>query len=170
MGQPKAPLVFQGERLVDRAVRTIRAGGCDVVYVVLGAWQGEVPNATVIINDDWETGMGSSFRAGLDAISHNNQVTAAVVTLVDLPGLTSDAVRAIVEQPGELVVGMYNGRRGHPMKFSKEHWAAIFPTISGDFGAREYLRGQSDLVEVDLTSLADSRDLDTVEDLQSRNS
>ena len=40
-GGPKAPAVIDGERLVDRAVRVLRAGGCDPVYVVLGAWVGE---------------------------------------------------------------------------------------------------------------------------------
>ena len=33
--------------------------------LVLGAWVGEVDAATVVVNDEWSTGLGSSLRAGL---------------------------------------------------------------------------------------------------------
>ena len=61
----KAPYVMDGERLVDRAVRVLRDGGCNDVVVVLGAWVGDVPRAVVVENLEWPTGMGSSLRAGL---------------------------------------------------------------------------------------------------------
>ena len=67
LGGPKAPLVVDGERLVDRAVRVLREGGCDPVLVVLGAWVGDVPGAEVVVNADWASGLGSSLRAGLRA-------------------------------------------------------------------------------------------------------
>ena len=49
-GEPKAPVVVEGERLVDRAVRVLRQGGCSRVLVVLGAWVGPVAGAEVIVN------------------------------------------------------------------------------------------------------------------------
>ena len=65
MGRPKATLEIDGERLVDRAVSIFHEAGIKNVYVVLGAWQGFVPGATVVVNTNWETGMGSSLVAGL---------------------------------------------------------------------------------------------------------
>ncbi len=47
-GGPKAPYVHNGERLVDRAVNVLAEAGCDPVFVVLGAWIGGVPGATVL--------------------------------------------------------------------------------------------------------------------------
>ena len=68
-GGPKAVAELDGERLVDRAVRVLRLGGCDPVVVVLGAAVVEVPGADlVVVNPDWATGMGSSLRAGLAAL------------------------------------------------------------------------------------------------------
>ena len=60
MGGPKATIEIAGQRLVDRAVSVFHDGGIKDVYVVLGAWQGDVPGAQVLINPDWQTGMGSS--------------------------------------------------------------------------------------------------------------
>ena len=166
LGQPKAPLVVGGERLIDRAVRVLREGGCDVVYVVLGAWVGDVAGAEVVLNPEWQTGMASSLKAGLEALSHNNAITAAVVALVDTPGMTAAAVNAVINNPGELVVAVYDGQRGHPLKLEKSHWQPILAVIEGDTGARAYLRGRTDVVELELSSVSAMSDIDTVEDLE----
>jgi CTP:molybdopterin cytidylyltransferase MocA len=96
-GGPKAPYVLDGVRLVDRSVALLRDAGCDPVLVVLGAWIGDVPDAVVVVNDDWPSGMGSSLRAGLAALSSYDEVDRVVVTLVDLPGLTVPAVTRLLE-------------------------------------------------------------------------
>jgi CTP:molybdopterin cytidylyltransferase MocA len=95
-GGPKAPYVLDGVRLVDRSVGLLREAGCHPVIVVLGAWVGEVPDAVVVVNDDWRSGMGSSLRAGLAALSSYDEVDCVVVTLVDLPGLTVPAVTRLL--------------------------------------------------------------------------
>ena len=72
-GMPKALVEYEGSLLVERAVRTARAV-CDPVLVVLGAqavdvWrQADLDGATVLANEDWETGMASSLRTGLDGL------------------------------------------------------------------------------------------------------
>lgn len=159
-GQPKAPVVIDGERLVDRAVRNLHEAGCSPIGVVLGAWIGEVRGAEIIENPDWESGMGSSLRAGLQWISATDS-DAVIVTLVDLPGLTPQGISRIVEQPSSLVSATFDGVRGHPVKFGREHWDALIAHASGDVGARDYLRDREDLVLVELGDVADGQDLDT---------
>ena len=159
-GEPKAPVVIDGERLVDRAVRTLQEAGCFPIAVVLGAWIGEVPGAVIIENPDWASGMGSSLREGLQWVS-STDAQSVVVTLVDLPGLTPQAISRIADTPAELVSATFDGQRGHPVKFGREHWAALIETVSGDTGAREYLRGRDDLVLVEVSDIADGQDLDT---------
>lgn len=166
LGQAKAPLLVDGERLVDRAVRILREGGCADVFVVLGAWRGAVPDATIVVNEAWETGMGSSLKSGLQALLHQPEITHAVVTLVDLPDITAASVRAIVTQPGELVVGTYGVRHGHPMKLGRGHWAAISDGLTGDVGARTYLQGRADVVHVPLDAWGADQDIDTPADLE----
>lgn len=158
-GRPKAPVEVDGERLVDRAVRCLRTGGCDPVVVVLGAWIGAVAGATVVENGRWAEGMGSSLRIGLDAVAATD-AHQVVVTLVDLPGLTAAAVARVVEADGSIAVATYQGERGHPVRFAREHWAGVALAAGGDAGARGFLRGRGDVVLVEVGDVASGHDMD----------
>lgn len=156
-GGPKAPVVVEGERLVDRAVRVLREAGCDPVWVVLGAWVGDVDGARVVVNPEWPEGMGSSLRAGLASIDADR----VLVTLVDLPGMTSDAVRRLVDSSSRLGQATFDGERGHPVIIGREHVGGIAAAASGDRGARDYLRGHADEVDlIEVGDVADGRDVD----------
>lgn len=159
-GQPKAPVVIDGERLVDRAVRVLTEGGCDPVYVVLGAWVGAVDGADIIVNDGWPEGMGSSLRIGLEALTSQSDAEAVIVTLVDLPGLSADAIRRIVDTDADLAVASYEGERGHPVRLARRHWAAAIAVAQGDEGARRLLRGRDDVVLVEVGDVAAGYDVD----------
>lgn len=159
-GGPKAPVVVDGERLVDRAVRVLTEAGCAPVLVVLGAWRGDVPGATVVGNDDWASGMGSSLRVGLAACADLPEVDDVVVTLVDLPGLSAEAVRRVRTAPAGIAQAAYAGERGHPVRFPRMHWAAVAQAAQGDAGARGFLRGRTDVTLVEVGDVADGADLD----------
>ena len=153
---------MDGERLVDRAVRVLARGGCDPIWVVLGAWVGDVPGARSVINEDWPQGMGSSLAAGIRAIADDQEcadVDTIIVTLVDLPGLT-DAAVARVGNAGSLAAATFGGVRGHPVAIGREHWAGVLRTAVGDRGARDYLRERSDITLVEVGDVADGSDLD----------
>jgi len=166
-GMPKALVEFEGSLLVERAVRTA-AAVCDPVLVVLGAravdvWRtADLAGATVLANADWETGMASSLRTGLDGLRNwPGRVTAVLVQLVDMPGMTPAALARLAEHaaPDALAVASYDGVRGHPVLLGREHWAGVAELATGDEGARRYLAGR-DVLEVDCTGLADPVDLD----------
>jgi CTP:molybdopterin cytidylyltransferase MocA len=166
-GMPKALVEYGGSLLVERAVRTARAV-CDPVLVVLGArafdvWQAaDLTGATVLANRDWETGMASSLRTGLDGLrGWPGRVDAALVTLVDMPGMTPAALAAVAAHaaPDALAVATYDGVRGHPVLLGRDHWAGVAATATGDEGARGYLAAHA-VTEVDCTGLADPVDLD----------
>lgn len=157
-GGPKAPYVLDGERLVDRAVRVLSEGGCGPVLVVLGAWVGDVPGARVVVNAEWSTGMGSSLRTGLGAVD-GLDVERVLVTLVDLPGLTPDAVRRILQSTSGLAQAAYDGERGHPVLLGRDHWAGVAATAEGDRGARAYL-AQHEVARIEVGDVAGGDDLD----------
>ena len=161
-GGPKAPVEIAGERLVDRAVRHLRQAGCDPVFVVLGAWQGQVADALVIVNHGWEEGMGSSLRIGLKwarATSERDD-DDAIITLVDLPGLTQVAVERLMASGADIAVATYQGERGHPVKVARKHWQQLIDEVSGDEGARAFIDAQSDVHFVEVGDVADGTDLD----------
>ena len=62
-GGPKALALLDGQRLVDRAVATLRAGGCNEVIAVAGAVPLRDVDGRVATNVDWPTGMASSRNA-----------------------------------------------------------------------------------------------------------
>lgn len=160
-GGPKAPYVLDGERLVDRAVRLLHEGGCDPVLVVLGAWVGDVPDADVVMNPEWSSGMGSSLRTGLDALAAYDGVDRALVSLVDLTGLTSTAVQRVLAVDAPLAAAAYAGVRGHPVLLAREHWSGAAASAAGDSGARIYLAAH-EVALVEVGDVATGDDLDVV--------
>jgi nicotine blue oxidoreductase len=180
MGGPKALLRFRGTPLVDHAVRTARAGGCDPVIVVLGAGAAEAEpfavgaGAQVVFNEQWADGMGTSLRVGLAAaVASVPEASAALVLLVDQPYITAAAVAA-VRAPAQhrrlgeqvLAAASYQDRRGHPVLLGRGHWAKLSASLTGDAGARGYLHAHRErVILVPCDSLANPRDLDVPQDL-----
>jgi CTP:molybdopterin cytidylyltransferase MocA len=147
-GRPKALVELDGERLVDRAVRLLRSGGCEPVLVVSGAVPLDVAGATVVENSSWEEGMGSSVRVGLTYLDVTG-VPAVVVVPVDTPWLGPDAVRRLIaayREGATVATATYGGRRGHPVLIAAEHWPAVRESARGDTGARAFLAANPALI------------------------
>jgi nicotine blue oxidoreductase len=171
-GGPKALAEVDGDRLVDRAVRVLRAGGCHPVAVVLGAAVVEVPGADVVVdNTAWREGMGSSLRAGLSA-PRLRASGAVVVVLVDQPDISARAVRRLLQAyagGAGLATATYGGRRGHPVLLGREHWPGVAAAAVDDAGARDYLATHpADVVEVPCDDAGADDDVDTPEALAGR--
>lgn len=173
-GRPKALLEHRGQLLVERAVAVLRTAGCTRVHVVLGARadavreRAELGDCVLVDNPDWERGMGTSLRAGLASLAGTG-ASAALVSLVDQPGIGAEAVaRVLAAQAGDssLVSAAYEGVRGHPVLFGAAHWAGIAEAATGDQGARGYLKKHADAVTlVECADVARPYDIDTEADL-----
>jgi CTP:molybdopterin cytidylyltransferase MocA len=170
-GMPKALVDWHGRLLVQHAADTLAAAGCADVLVVLGAQADRVRAAApglprTVENAEWATGMASSLRTGLAALA-GTPAAAAVVLLVDMPGVTPAAVRRVVANAdvGALAMGGYGDRRGHPVLLGRDHWAGVAAAATGDHGARDYLRAHHDQVHVvPVGDVADDYDLDVPAD------
>lgn len=168
MGRPKA-LVHEpdGTSWLVRAVGVLGDGGCDHVRVVLGADADEarplVPDgAEVVVAQDWAEGQAASLRAGLHDLDTAGVADVAVVTLVDLPDVDAAVVRRVLgaaDGRGALVRATYDGHPGHPVVLGREHWGPVGHDVSGDQGARGYLR-RHDVRAVECGDLATGRDVD----------
>lgn len=162
MGTPKAEIVVAGQRLLDRAVGTLAAAGCDPRYAVVRAGT-DVAGAIPIVNPDPSRGQRSSLDL---AVSAAGDADVLAVILVDVPGLTADAVAAVCAawRPGRIAVARYDNRRGHPTVMAPALWRAALELAGPDEGARALLRAHPELVdEVDVAG--DPTDLDTPDDL-----
>jgi CTP:molybdopterin cytidylyltransferase MocA len=74
--------------------------------------------------------------------------------------MTADIVRRILDEPADLVVATYGGERRHPVNLARRHWGAATAAGSGDEGARRFLKGRSDVVELEIDDKAAGIDLD----------
>ncbi|MFH8798791.1 NTP transferase domain-containing protein [Streptomyces sp. NPDC017936] len=173
-GRPKALLTHRGRPLVEHAVRVLRTAGCTRVHVVLGAaadavrQRARLEDCVLVVNPEWEQGMGSSLRAGLESLAGTG-ARAALVSLVDQPGIGPEAAARVLgayEDESSLVSAAYAGVRGHPVLFGAAHWAGIAATATGDRGARAYLRAHEEAVGlVECADVAEPYDIDTAADL-----
>lgn len=175
---PKALLDFTGEgrTQVERTVTALRDGGCDEVVVIVGAGGEQVRDllrpvsCRVIHNPDWESGMASSFRLGVDACREG----FVMVALVDQPDITARVIARLrhAADPGRVVAAGYPGEdgglvRGHPVVFPVDLARAAAASAHGDAGARQWLRAHPRLVElIDVGAWATGRDIDTPGDLR----
>jgi molybdenum cofactor cytidylyltransferase len=129
-GGAKLLAEVRGEPLVRRSARALLEGGVGLLLVVTGARGEAVAEVLrglgglgglgvleVVPNPRWESGMFSSVKAGLAALPPGTGPVA--VTPADLPGLSSEDVRRLLEAakgtPGSIAVPSSGGRRGHPI-------------------------------------------------------
>jgi CTP:molybdopterin cytidylyltransferase MocA len=120
--------------------------------------------ASVVECEDWDEGQAASLRAGLAALAHCD---AVVVVLGDQPGITAEAVAAIVAEPGgDAVRATYDGRPGHPVLLRRPLLDRA-GELRGDTGFRDLLESTA-VREVEIGGLADPADIDTREELARR--
>ena len=175
-GRPKALVELDGQTLAERGVTLLRAGGTDPVLIVTGAAQvdlGPEHQARTVYNGEWRTGMGSSLRAALRALTELEtppEVGAVVVALADQPLVGAAAVGRLIAayQAGAgVAVAAYAGRPRNPVLLAREHWPEVIATATGDQGARAFLRARPELVTlVECGDTGRPDDIDTPADLE----
>ena len=174
LGQPKALVRLGGELLVERAIQTASAGGCEPVFVVLGSHAAEVIEraalgaAQPVLAADWEQGMGASLRAGIDA-AQGLGCEAIAVLLVDQPRIGPEPLRRVIAAwaaGAVAAVATYDGQPRNPVVLDRRVWADVRAAAQGDVGARGWLREHPDQVtEVACDGAGDPVDIDTPLDL-----
>ena len=175
-GGPKALRIeADGTSWLVRSIVVLRDGGCDAVIVVLGSDAARArdliassalatdPAITLVDAAGWQQGMGSSLRTGLLA-AESASWRAVLVHLVDLPDVTAEVVRRMIQQapPGtaSLARASYRGRPGHPVLIGRDHLESIMVGLTGDSGAKDYL-AQHGAHSVECGDLASGQDQDT---------
>jgi molybdenum cofactor cytidylyltransferase len=175
MGRPKALLPLGRGVFLTRIVETLRAAGVDDVVIVLGheaeaiaaALESYDVEARVVVNAEYDQGQASSLAAGLRAIDRPG-VTAALVTLVDVPLVTAATVRAVLDrylETGAPIVRPVSGsRHGHPLLIDRSLFAPML-AADPDAGVKPIVRAHvSPAGEVEVDDAGAFRDVDTPED------
>lgn len=177
MGRPKALLPDgAGTPFVVRAARTLRVAGAHPVMVVARpetrdaiaaalAELGPDSGVTLLVNEDPDRGQLSSLLTGLEAAG---DVDALVVTLVDVPFVTTATVRAVMEAWEQARPPIARPARGdvhgHPVVFDRRTFEAL-RSAPLEQGAKPVVRGYASAIEhVAVDDDGAFVDLDTPED------
>lgn len=171
---PKQLLVYEGQTLVRRATETALGSLCRPVVVVLGANAVRVGNelelpVIVTRNREWETGMASSLRVGLEALlAADSDLEGVVVMLCDQPFVSAELIDTLIERRREtgktIVAAQYDEARGVPAFFGRELFAEL-GRLNGQEGARQIIRNHPDeTVAVPFAGAA--IDIDTQQDYE----
>ena len=155
MGHDKALLPL-GERTFLSHLIEVLQGEVAPVVVVLGHHADEIaktltaPSETIVLrNPDYPLGQLSSLQVALRHLE-NQRVAGTLVCLVDHPAASKMVVRELVKRfrksAAPLVIPTYNGRRGHPVLFSR----CLFPELLKaplEEGARSVVRQHGGEIE-----------------------
>jgi molybdenum cofactor cytidylyltransferase len=158
MGRPKPALPFRGEPLVRRTARTALDAGCAPVFVILGAHADACRAAlaglavTPVLHEKWSAGLGTSLRAGLDAVRAAAPDAPGVFALLcDQPLIDADLLNAMAETlhrtERPVVACGYRETVGAPALFRRDFLPRL-ADVTGDAGARSILKRHADAVAV----------------------
>jgi len=143
MKQPKPLLRFDDKTFLEHIISVLQLSNVDRITVVLGA-DAEIIEKSVdlsgthlLLNKDYKKGQLSSLITGIKNLPEETE--AALVCLVDHPFITEELVNQIVntfkERKYPIIVPVYQGKRGHPVLFSKSLFKELLEAPE-DKGAR----------------------------------
>ena len=180
MGSPKALLLTpDGQPFVTSIVTAFAAAQLTDIVVVTGRDHEAIVDALrtnalpvvprVVRNIDPSRGQLSSLWVGMDAIPES--AAAMLVTLVDVPLMSSMTVTAVIEAwrrtKAPIVRPALGDRHGHPVLFDRRVFDEL-RTVSLAEGAKAVVRRHAnELVDVPVTDERCLVDIDTPEDYRS---
>ncbi|UHQ95259.1 nucleotidyltransferase family protein [Haloterrigena alkaliphila] len=164
----------EGTPIVRRAAETLCRSSVDDIVAVVGHEEDRVAAAladldlSIHSNENFASGQSASVRIGVDA-ARDADWDATVFMLGDMPFVrpqTVDALRtAYATGDGSIVAPTYEGRRGNPVLFGRQHYDAL-STVSGDRGGRDIIENHEGTVFVDVDDPGVTRDIDSQTDLE----
>ena len=151
-GENKLTKKIQGAPLIKHSVKNILAASIDELIIVLG-YQKEIIEKLIdksgkikfIFNKDFESGMASSIKTGLNNLSEKTE--SFFICLGDMPMVGHGVYNQLIKSKDnkEIIVPIYKGQQGNPVLFNKSMKEKIMG-ITGDVGAKKILELNKDKI------------------------
>jgi len=173
LGKPKQLLRYNNQSLLQHIVNIALEAAIGPVVVVLGAEADLIKKdldetkIITVINKNWQEGMGSSIRSGLQQFTDRFPDAEGVIfTVCDQPFITSTLLYQLLatyqKTKNPVIASVYEDTQGTPAFFHRD----IFPELSAlkaDKGAKQIINNHKD--HIGLVSFPmGSRDIDTESD------
>lgn len=171
LGRPKQQLIFENQTLLNRIIHTAISLQSGPVLVVHGDDTILSQDIAIepVLNRQWQEGMATSIHAGINALDAKYpMLETVIITVCDQPFITIELLREMIALQQQtslpIIASVYGETIGTPVLFHKSVFKELL-TLSGDKGARQLLKKDSDrvgLVNFPLGKI----DIDTEEDYE----
>jgi molybdenum cofactor cytidylyltransferase len=174
LGTPKQLLMYKGKNLMQHTIDMTLTPGMDTV-LVLGAFSDQILeqvntfDTKIVENKEWNEGLSSSIRKGLEAVLISHPDTEAVImVLCDQPFLSAEILKQILEKYNDtglpIVHCHYGEASGPPTLFHRSMFPYLME-LKGGQGAKKVVdRFPDQAAFIDFPQ--GSLDIDTMEDYQ----
>lgn len=149
MGEPKQLLPYNDSTLLIHTIEQAAPLKYSETFIVIGAHFSDIfksirsQKATVIKNNNWEDGMGSSLSKGIEFIKKKDKYDRVLVTLSDLPLVTTEhyeELMALSDSSGKrIVLTNYDEVAGVPAIFDRSLFNEL-TILSDDEGAKPVVK------------------------------
>lgn len=175
MGTPKQLLLYQGQSLLRRVTETAIAAHCSPIFVVLGAYSAQIRcelrdlPVQVVENLEWQRGMGSSIRHGIQALIETSPlVEAAILLLCDQPFVSVPTIHQLESvyrsTNNPIIASSYQNTIGVPALFHSTLFLELTGLTQAEGAKKVIQRHINSVVTVEFPQGA--IDLDTPNDYQ----
>jgi molybdenum cofactor cytidylyltransferase len=174
LGRPKQLEPWGDKNLLSHVVARTREFPVDEVWVVLGydteriLSETELGDAGVIENPEWEEGIASSIRVGLDALTRLSRCDRALIVLGDQPSVDNEVVEELMSSHARaghpVSVPKYRYSWGNPVLVDRSIWPRLM-SLEGDEGAQRLWQAHPEWVNEVWFSDLGPRDVDTETDV-----
>ncbi|SKB27308.1 nucleotidyltransferase family protein [Daejeonella lutea] len=147
LGRPKQLLAYRGKTLLQHAIDSAKATKAKQTLVVLGAVKELINNQiddkgiVRVDNPNWQSGLASSIKAGINALNSNSpNLDAAILMVCDQPFADATILISLLAkqaETGDAIVGCsYDDTKGIPALFHSSLFTDLL-SLEGDAGAKK---------------------------------
>jgi molybdenum cofactor cytidylyltransferase len=182
LGEPKQLLQYKGQSLINRLIDTVNDAVHFPITLVLGAnaekIEKQLENSTldIVINKNWEEGMASSIRIGLEHLiqkheqsnSGETKLDGVMILVCDQPFIKTEHISSLLHLQASTLLPIaacyYAQVLGTPALFHKSIFNDLL-ALKGDIGAKKIINAK----EKEVAKLHFENgviDIDTLEDYE----
>lgn len=172
MGQSKQLLPWGNSTLLGNVVKNVLAVDAHKIFVVLGAYSNEIiekinlSETIVLINENWQQGLGSSIALATVEINKKHpNLNALLFVLADQPFISSLYLNAMIELHNKdkesIIITRKEDYSGVPVLFPRKFFPELM-SLSNDEGAKQIINRNKNCVK-EVVTQDNIADIDTFE-------
>jgi molybdenum cofactor cytidylyltransferase len=180
LGRPKQLERWGETNLLGHVVARTKEFAVDEIWVVLGheleriVAETDLSEVGIIENPEWEEGIASSLRVGLDALTRLSRCERVLIVIGDQPAISTEVVEELMMSHAKagypVTRPKYRYITGNPVIVERSLWPRIM-SLGGDEGAARLFQAHPEWVNEVWFADPAPRDVDTeidVSDLRPR--